>query len=353
MILCLRFLRPFLRVSLDVSLLGPFDPQRPGRDILGDHRAGPSVCVIADVYRGDEHRVRTDSRTFPDLRPVLAKAVVVDGDRSGSDVGPGADLGVADVGQVRDLGPLPDLRALDLDEGARLGPLAQRRARAQVGERAHLAAVGDLALDEVGVRRRHIGAEDRVDQGRVRADDAARPDAGAPAQRGARLDHGVRLDLDVGVDPGRRGVGDRDAGEHVALEDSPAGLGADHGELDAGVDADVHAHVVHLVDEDAPALLPQRPQHVADVVLARGVVGRDPRQPFGEGAPVEREHVRVHLVDRQHLGRNALGVLGLDDALELAVRVADDAAERLGVVAVERDDGGRGAGPAVEVDQAP
>ena len=50
-------------------------------------------------------------------------------------------------------------------------------------------------------------------------------------------------------------------------------------------------------------------------------------------------------------GGDALGVLGLDDALELAVRVADDAAQRLGVVAVERDDGGRGAGPAVEVDQ--
>ena len=44
-------------------------------------------------------------------------------------------------------------------------------------------------------------------------------------------------------------------------------------------------------------------------------------------------------------------MLGLDDALELAVRVADDPAERLGVVAVERDDGGRGARPAVEVDQ--
>ena len=70
----------------------------------------------------------------------------------------------------------------------------------------------------------HLGAEDRVDQRRVRADDAARPDARAPAQRRARLDHGVRLDLDVGVDPGRLGVGDRDAGEHVALQDSPAGL---------------------------------------------------------------------------------------------------------------------------------
>ena len=134
------------------------------------------------------------------------------------------------------------------------------------------------------MRRRHLGAEDRVDQGRVRADDAARPDARAPAQRGARLDHGVRLDLDVGVDPGRLGVGDRDAGEHVALEDSPAGLGADHGELGAGVDADVDAHVVDLVGEHAPALLAQRPQHVAEVVLAGGVVVRDPRQRLGERA---------------------------------------------------------------------
>ena len=49
----------------------------------------------------------------------------------------------------------------------------------------------------------------RVDQGRVRADDAAAPDAGAAAQGGAGLDHGVGLDLDVGVDPGRLRVGDR------------------------------------------------------------------------------------------------------------------------------------------------
>ena len=51
-------------------------------------------------------------------------------------------------------------------------------------------------------------------------------------------------------------------------------------------------------------------------------------------------------------GGDALGVLGLDDALELPVRVADDAAERLGVVTVDRDHGGGGPGPAVSVDQA-
>ena len=72
----------------------------------------------------------------------------------------------------------------------------------------------------------------------------------------------------------------------------------------------------------------------------------------GERAALERERVRVHLVDRQHLGRDALGVLGLDDAVELPVRVADDAAERIGVVTVDRDHGGRGPGPAVKVDQA-
>ena len=72
------------------------------------------------------------------------------------------------------------------------------------------------------------------------------------------------------------------------------------------------------MNENGPALLTQRPQHVADVVLAGGVVVRDPSQAVGEGAPIEREHVRVHLVESQYLGRDVPGVLGLDDALELA-----------------------------------
>src|SRR5262249_52277615 len=148
-------------------------------------------------------------------RPVFAETVEVGGDRPGPEVGAGAHLRVSDVGQVGDLGALPDLRVLDLDEGPRLRALSERRTRAQVGVRAHLAAVCDLALDEVGVRYEHLGAEDGVDQRGVRADDACAPDARSAAEGRPRLDHGIGLDLDVRVDPGRVRVGDGDAGEHM------------------------------------------------------------------------------------------------------------------------------------------
>ena len=59
-----------------------------------------------------------------DARAVLGDPVVVGEDRAGPDVGLLADLGVADVGQVRHLGAVADLGVLGLHEGA---DLAARR----------------------------------------------------------------------------------------------------------------------------------------------------------------------------------------------------------------------------------
>ena len=68
---------------------------------------------------------------------MLVRAVVVAGDGAGADVAVGADLRVAQVGQVRGLATPPEPRLLDLDEVADLGALgSEHRAGAQVGERA-------------------------------------------------------------------------------------------------------------------------------------------------------------------------------------------------------------------------
>ena len=48
---------------------------------------------------------------------------------------------------------------------------------------------------------------------------------------------------------------------------------------------------------------------------------------FGQGGTFESERVRVHLVDRQDLRRDAIGVLRLDDAVEVAGGIADDTTE--------------------------
>ena len=61
---------------------------------------------------------------------MLRDAVVVGEDRAGADVGALADLGVADVGQVRDLGAVADLGVLGLDERADLAAGAELGARA-------------------------------------------------------------------------------------------------------------------------------------------------------------------------------------------------------------------------------
>ena len=75
--------------------------QRPLGHVVLDHRAGASVGGVADFYRRDQHRVNADADVVADHRPVLAETVVVGGDRAGAEVAAGADLGVADVGEVR------------------------------------------------------------------------------------------------------------------------------------------------------------------------------------------------------------------------------------------------------------
>src|SRR5690606_31878214 len=71
--------------------------------------------VVADPDRGDEGVVGAGLGVVADRGPVLVGAVVVGEDRAGPDVGLLADLGVSDVGQVRDLGAVPDLGVLGLD----------------------------------------------------------------------------------------------------------------------------------------------------------------------------------------------------------------------------------------------
>ena len=92
------------------------------------------VYASSPTVTGATSEVWTPVRTSPaDHRAVLAAAVVVGGDRAGADVRARADVGVADVGEVRDLGARADVGVLDLHERAGLGALVQRGARAGCG----------------------------------------------------------------------------------------------------------------------------------------------------------------------------------------------------------------------------
>ena len=138
-------------VALDVPLVVVAHRKCPFGNVALHHCTGASVGPVPDLYRGDQHRVNADADLVADHRPVLAETVVVGGHRPGAEIAAGADVGIADVGEVRDLRALADPRVLDLDEGARLGARLERGAGPEIGEGADLAAVEDLALDQVGV----------------------------------------------------------------------------------------------------------------------------------------------------------------------------------------------------------
>ena len=117
-------------------------------------------------------------------RPTLVRcfvdAVVVGEDRARADVGALADLGVADVGEVRHLGAVADLGVLGLDERADLAAGAQLGPGPQVGERPDGRALADHGELAVGADDARARADLAVLQRRVRPDHRVlRDDRGA------------------------------------------------------------------------------------------------------------------------------------------------------------------------------
>src|SRR2546425_5994104 len=82
--------------------------ERFGRDIFCYVRTACNPCIVPDLHRRLEPIVNAGVDVPPDLRPSLGPAGlvrVIRGDVPGGDVGILADLGVTDVGEVRDLRP--------------------------------------------------------------------------------------------------------------------------------------------------------------------------------------------------------------------------------------------------------
>ena len=111
-----------------VALRRPSLPRSRAGTPLASAPGGTSrvTTAPAPVYAPSPTSTGATSTVFDPVRtpsPILVRclspAVVVGGDRARAEVGAGADLGVADVGEVRHLGALADLGVLDLDERAR------------------------------------------------------------------------------------------------------------------------------------------------------------------------------------------------------------------------------------------
>ena len=99
-----------LHPALDVALRTRRHRQRARRHVLADHGARAGVGAVADGDRCDEHGVGAGAHVRTDRGAPLGFSVVVDEHARRADVAVLADVGVADVGQVRHLGAGADRR---------------------------------------------------------------------------------------------------------------------------------------------------------------------------------------------------------------------------------------------------
>jgi hypothetical protein len=77
------------------------------------------IGAVADADRRDQRGVGADERIGADAGLALVDAIIVAGDRARTDIGPGADECIADIGQVIDLGALADLGRSSLRRNCR------------------------------------------------------------------------------------------------------------------------------------------------------------------------------------------------------------------------------------------
>src|SRR5262249_30286837 len=142
-------------IALFRDLLRREPSERFRRDIFCYVRPACNPCVVPDLDRGLEPIVNPGPDVAPDLRSALRPTGLigeVPGDVAGCDVRVLTDLGIANVGEMRDLRAGPDLRVLDLDERAGLGAGRELRPGTEVGERADGRALADLCVDRDDVR---------------------------------------------------------------------------------------------------------------------------------------------------------------------------------------------------------
>ena len=123
------------------------------------------------------------------------------------------------------------------------------------------------------------------------------------------MERDVRLDLDVGLDPGRRGIVDRHAGEHVSQVDAVAQDTSGIGKLGPRIDTRPRT-TRRRCDGDLVAVSDEQADRVGQVDLALGVVRLDPveRRPELLGAEHVDRGVRLLELELRR-GR----IAGLDD----------------------------------------
>ena len=261
---------------------------------------------------------------------MLVDAIIVAGDGAGADVDPGADLGIADVGQVVDLAGGAGAGILDLDEVADVVVVAQLGARAQAGEGADAVVGADPgAVDDR--HRQHMGAvtDDAVLEDAVGADLHALAEPDLALEDAADVDGDVAAAIELAADVDAVGVGQHHAAVGEAVGQVALVAAFEKGELRLAVDAQRLPVGCRVGGGDAGAVGHGGGDDIGQVVLVLGVVVLQGGQPALERGGRGDQDAGVDLVDLQGGG---IGVLLLDDLLHLAVAVPHDPAIAGGVV---------------------
>ena len=161
------------------------------------------------------------------------------------------------------------------------------------------------------------------------------------------MERDVGFDLDVGLDPGRRGIFDRHAGEHVSQVDAVAQDTSSIGKFGPRVDTGLE-RLGGDADRDLVAVSDEQADRVGQVELALGVVRLDPVERRPELLGPEHVDRGVRLLELElRRGR----VAGLDDPLEASGAVAHEPAVVPGIVVLDAEHRGCGAGGEVRVEQ--
>lgn len=167
----LAFLLLFIP-AFDLGLTRAAKPERSCRDIFRDDRAGTDKGIAPHRNRRNEHDIASHERAIAHGGGPLLLAVVVARDRACSDVDVFTKRRIPDVGKMRNLRPLPDRGLLDLDVRARLRTNAHMRFGAQIGTRTARNIIIDARFKRDRLFERAAIPHNRIDQARMRADDA-------------------------------------------------------------------------------------------------------------------------------------------------------------------------------------
>src|SRR5689334_10126947 len=78
--------------------------KRVWRHVIGDYRPRADVGSLPDRNRSHQRRVRADENILTDFGVIFSQTVVVTSNCPGSNIGAGAHLSIADIGQMVRLG---------------------------------------------------------------------------------------------------------------------------------------------------------------------------------------------------------------------------------------------------------